>query len=94
MTGRALTDYARAGSAVEAVWVTAQQRGLAVQPISPVFLYAHDHEDLEKLSPAHAQALQRLQDRVPRTHSYRARRVTCAGAQIRRRARHVGTESA
>jgi len=28
-----------------------------------VFLYAHDHEDLEKLSPAHAQALQRLQDR-------------------------------
>jgi molybdopterin/thiamine biosynthesis adenylyltransferase len=63
MTGRELTDYARAGSAVEAVWVTAQRGGLAVQPISPVFLYAHDHEDLEKLSPAHAQALQRLQDR-------------------------------
>jgi molybdopterin/thiamine biosynthesis adenylyltransferase len=62
-SGRDLTDYARAGSAMEAVWVTAQQRGLAVQPISPVFLYAHDHEDLEKLSPVHAPALQRLQDR-------------------------------
>ncbi len=62
ISGQALTDYARAGSAVEAVWVIAQQCGLAVQPISPVFLYAHDHEDLEKLSPMHAPALQRLQD--------------------------------
>jgi molybdopterin/thiamine biosynthesis adenylyltransferase len=61
-TGRELTDYARAGAAMEAVWVVAQQRSLAVQPISPVFLYAHDHDDLEKLSPAHAPALQRLQD--------------------------------
>ena len=61
-TGQALTDYARAGSAVEAVWVIAQQCGLAVQPISPVFLYAHDHQDLEKLSPTYAAALQRLRD--------------------------------
>ena len=30
--GGSLTDYARGGSAVEAVWITAQQRGLAVQP--------------------------------------------------------------
>ena len=44
------------------MWVIAQQLGLAVQPISPVFLYAHDQEDLEKLSPVYAQALQRLQD--------------------------------
>ncbi|MGH3678216.1 MAG: Rv1355c family protein [Mycobacterium sp.] len=58
--GQALTDYARAGSASEAVWIIAQQRGLAVQPISPVFLYAHDHEDLEKLSPKYAPTLQRL----------------------------------
>ena len=62
MRGQALTDYARGGSAVEAVWVIAQQHGLAVQPISPVFLYAHDPEDLEKLSPTHAPALQRLRD--------------------------------
>jgi hypothetical protein len=58
-TGRALTDYARGGSAVEAVWIVAQQHGLAVQPISPVFLYAHDDGDLEKLSPTHASALAR-----------------------------------
>ncbi len=62
MSGQALTDYARGGSAVEAVWVIAQELGLAVQPISPVFLYAHDREDLEKLSPVHAPTLQRLQD--------------------------------
>jgi hypothetical protein len=56
VNGQALTDYARGGSAVEAVWVLAQQRGLAVQPISPVFLYAHDDGDLEELSPTHAVA--------------------------------------
>jgi molybdopterin/thiamine biosynthesis adenylyltransferase len=60
--GQALTDYARGGSAVEAVWVLAQRHGLAVQPISPLFLYAHDRDDLEKLSPAHAPGLQRLRD--------------------------------
>lgn len=58
--GTTLTDYARAGGAVEAVWVMAQQSGLAVQPISPVFLYAHDSADLQALSPTYAQALQRL----------------------------------
>jgi len=60
MTGQTLTDYARGGSAAEAVWIVAQQHGLAVQPISPVFLYAHDDGDLEKLSPTHASALARL----------------------------------
>ncbi len=59
MTGQTLTDYARGGSAVEAVWIVAQQHGLAVQPISPVFLYAHDDGDLEKLSPTHASSLAR-----------------------------------
>lgn len=60
--GRALTDYARAGSAVEAVWIAAQQHGLAVQPISPVFLYAHDDGDLTELSPTYAPDLGRLRD--------------------------------
>jgi len=60
-TGAALTDYARAGGAVEAVWVVAQKHGLAVQPVSPVFLYAHDDTDLETLSPAYAPTLKRLQ---------------------------------
>lgn len=59
--GRRLTDYAQAGSAVEAVWISAQQHGLAVQPVSPVFLYAHDDADHTELSPDHAAALRGLQ---------------------------------
>jgi molybdopterin/thiamine biosynthesis adenylyltransferase len=61
-SGRALTDYARAGSALEAVWIVAQQCGLAVQPVSPVFLYAHDDQDLQALSSTYAPTLQRLRD--------------------------------
>lgn len=52
--GRTLVDYARGGMAVEAVWVNAQDRGLAVQPISPVFLYAHTDDELHELSPTFA----------------------------------------
>ncbi|WKG05415.1 Rv1355c family protein [Mycolicibacterium sp. HK-90] len=59
--GRRLTDYALAGSAVEAVWVGAQRHGLAVQPVSPVFLYAHDDRDRQALAPGHADALRDLQ---------------------------------
>jgi hypothetical protein len=61
MSGQTLTDYARGGSAVESVWITAQQHGLAVQPISPAFLYAHGDEDLRELSPAFAGELHDLQ---------------------------------
>ncbi len=56
-----LSDYARGGSAAEAVWVIAQQHGLAVQPISPVFLYAHDAGDLTELSTSFAAHLRDLQ---------------------------------
>ncbi|WP_441960234.1 Rv1355c family protein [Mycolicibacterium houstonense] len=59
--GRRLTDYALGGSAVEAVWVGAQRHGLAVQPVSPAFLYAHDDNDRQGLSPGHADALRDLQ---------------------------------
>jgi molybdopterin/thiamine biosynthesis adenylyltransferase len=59
--GRSLTDYALGGSAAEAVWIAAQERRLAIQPISPVFLYAHDDDELRELSPAHAAALRDLQ---------------------------------
>jgi hypothetical protein len=31
-----------------------------VQPVSPVFLYAHDDSDLATLSPPHAATLKRL----------------------------------
>ena len=59
--GSTLTDFARGGSAAEAVWITAQQHGLAVQPISPVFLYARDDEDLTALSTSFAGELGELQ---------------------------------
>ncbi len=59
--GQTLTDYARGGSAVESVWISAQQHGLAVQPVSPAFLYAHHDEDLRELSPAFAEDLGDLQ---------------------------------
>lgn len=59
--GDTLTDYARGGSAVEAVWIAAQQHGLAVQPIAPVFLYARNHDDLRDLSPTFAPSLHDLQ---------------------------------
>ncbi|OSC41180.1 Rv1355c family protein [Mycobacterium decipiens] len=58
--GRALPDYARGGSAVEAVWIAAQQRGFAVQPVSPVFLYAHDVDERQALSAQFADELGRL----------------------------------
>lgn len=61
ITGDRLTDYARGGSAVEAVWIAAQQCGLAVQPVSPVFLYARNDLELRKLSPAFSTSLSRLQ---------------------------------
>ena len=59
--GHGLTDYARGGSAVEAVWIVAQQQGLAVQPVSPLFLYARGHDELRKLSPTSPTALHELQ---------------------------------
>lgn len=59
--GRELRDYATGGSAVELVWIVAQQHGLAVQPVSPVFLYAHTRADFDELSPQFADQLTQLQ---------------------------------
>ena len=39
------TWYVRGGAAVERFWLTAELHGLAVQPVSPVFLYAVDDKD-------------------------------------------------
>lgn len=58
--GHTLRDYARGGSAMEATWVVAQEHGIAVQPISPVFLYAHDADELARLSSLHADELAEL----------------------------------
>ena len=62
VAGHTLTDYARGGAAVEALWIAAQQHGLGVQPVSPVFLYAHDDHDLAELAPDHVPALHLLRE--------------------------------
>ena len=59
--GPALTDYARGGAALEALWINAEQCGFGVQPVSPVFLYAHNDTDVQILSPAYAEQLHSLQ---------------------------------
>jgi molybdopterin/thiamine biosynthesis adenylyltransferase len=59
--GPALTDYARGGAALEALWINAEQCGFGVQPVSPVFLYAHNDTDMQILSPAYAEQLHSLQ---------------------------------
>ena len=42
--------YVRGGAAMERFWLMCEQMGLAVQPASPVFLYAVDEDDLRELS--------------------------------------------
>lgn len=59
--GTTLTDFARGGSAMQAVWIVAQQSGLAVQPVSPIFLYGCSQQDLADVSPHFAVELHRLQ---------------------------------
>ncbi|MGY4647377.1 Rv1355c family protein [Mycobacterium sp. URHB0021] len=61
VTGDSLSDYARGGSAVEAVWIIAQREGLSVQPLSPVFLHARTAADLAELSSRFADELDQLQ---------------------------------
>jgi molybdopterin/thiamine biosynthesis adenylyltransferase len=63
VTGATLSDYAKGGSAVESVWIVAQQQGLAVQPISPAFLYAQNDAELHRLSPTYPMSLGELQTR-------------------------------
>ena len=60
--GGSLTDYAHGGAAAEAVWITAQQRGLAVQPMSPIFLYARGRDDLAEVSTAFGDELGDVQE--------------------------------
>ncbi|MFE4498985.1 Rv1355c family protein [Rhodococcus sp. NPDC056743] len=62
--GSRLDDYVRGGSAAEAVWVCAQEHGLGVQPMSPVFLYARDGYDCVRLSDPFAGELDALRVRM------------------------------
>ncbi|WP_040709974.1 Rv1355c family protein [Nocardia takedensis] len=61
--GPGLTPYARAGGAVQRVWIEAQRRGAAVQPISPPYLYARSSGELAAISPDYADTLASLQSR-------------------------------
>ncbi|MEU4711975.1 Rv1355c family protein [Nocardia salmonicida] len=61
--GPDLADYARAGAAVERVWLRAHLLGLAVQPVSPVFLYADRRDDLRSVSPEFTDTLASIQRR-------------------------------
>jgi hypothetical protein len=42
--------YVRGGAAMERFWLSAEMHGLAVQPASPVFLYAVDETDMLELA--------------------------------------------
>jgi molybdopterin/thiamine biosynthesis adenylyltransferase len=56
--------YVRGGSAVERLWLTAELHGLAVQPVSPVFLYAVDERDFSRLGgERHAETIYELSRR-------------------------------
>ncbi|QBI22073.1 Rv1355c family protein [Egibacter rhizosphaerae] len=44
-------SYVRGGAAVERVWIAAEQAGLAVQPVSPIFLYATNEDERAELVP-------------------------------------------
>jgi molybdopterin/thiamine biosynthesis adenylyltransferase len=98
--GADLADYARGGAAVEAVWIVAQELGLAVQPISPVFLYAQHDDELEDVSADYAQALADLRSRF-RTLTGTAHRspvlvlrlATAPPPSVRSRRRKVTVES-
>ena len=48
-TGDSDLDYVIGGKAMQHFWLIAEQNGLSVQPISPIFLYANNDEDIQNL---------------------------------------------
>ncbi|MBF6131524.1 Rv1355c family protein [Nocardia otitidiscaviarum] len=61
--GGELPGYARAGEVVQRVWIEAERYGLAVQPVSPAFLFARRPAELSTVSPEFADTLTSLQGR-------------------------------
>jgi len=54
-------SYVRGGGAVQQLWLAAEAAGLAVQPVSPVSVFAVDDDDFAGLVPApYVDRLQRL----------------------------------
>jgi nitroreductase len=60
-------DYVRGGMALEHLWILAEQHGLGVHPVSPVFLYARDDADRRALSGTFADELGVLQQQFGTT---------------------------
>lgn len=60
-------DYVRGGSAMEHLWICAEQHGLAVHPVSPVFLYARNEDELRGLTSPFAAELGALQQQFGTT---------------------------
>ncbi|MEV6767481.1 Rv1355c family protein [Nocardia sp. NPDC051030] len=58
-----LVTYAKAGETLQRVWIEAERQGLAVQPVSPVFLFARRFDELFAVSPEFADTLASLQGR-------------------------------
>jgi ThiF family len=54
-------DYVRGGMALEQFWIAAEQFQLAVHPVSPVFLYARNANELAELSSEFREDLRSLQ---------------------------------
>lgn len=54
-------DYVRGGMALEHFWIRAEEHGLAVHPVSPVFLYARTDDERRELSTRFADGLAVLQ---------------------------------
>ncbi len=61
VSGSDAQDYIKGGSATQRVWIAAEMTDLAVQPVSPVFLYAHSANDIETLSGEFSELLLGLQ---------------------------------
>ncbi|AYY14096.1 Rv1355c family protein [Actinobacteria bacterium YIM 96077] len=55
--------YVRGGQAVERTWIQAEQLGLSVQVISPLFIYAVSDHDYEELSARYRDQLRELREK-------------------------------
>jgi nitroreductase len=73
-----IVDYVRGGQAIEHLWVKAEEHGLALQPMSPVFIYAVNDADYPSLSPRFADRLRQLQQDFMRLTGIRDRYVVLA----------------
>jgi molybdopterin/thiamine biosynthesis adenylyltransferase len=64
VAGHDLRDYARGGSALEAVWIAANSASLGVHPVSPMFMYALTDDEIAEMAPGFAPAVLRLRHQL------------------------------